>query len=162
MLVNTQKENAMSTTYNWEISALNCYPASADQANLVFNVHWRLFATDGIHTDSIYGTQAVAHNPDDEFIAYAGLTEDIVVGWIESAMGEEAVVAMKAGLENAIVLLSTPPVVTPELPWIIKLVLPEDTSVEPLINPDEESTEPAPPEVIVYEPEINPITPPIG
>jgi hypothetical protein len=108
----------MSNTYTWVISQLDCYPTQDNKTDVVFTVHWRRQATDGSgHTADIYGSQAVTLDPSATYIPYAELTEAIVIGWLEDAMGAETLEAQKTALDKQIEDQINPPVVRPALPW---------------------------------------------
>ena len=108
----------MANTYNWVISALECYPQHKGHTDVVFTVHWRRQATDGAgHTGDIYGSQAVTLDAEAPFTPYADLTFDQVVGWLEDAMGAELLAAQVAALDQQIENQINPPVVSPPLPW---------------------------------------------
>jgi hypothetical protein len=83
-------------------------------------VHWRLNAEDDANQDadgnnwkaSSYGTQALDTADISSFTSFADLTSSDVQAWVETAMGEEAVTAMKSSLDAQIALLITPTSVT--------------------------------------------------
>jgi hypothetical protein len=107
----------MSVTYNWIVERMDCFPQMQDQANVVFTVFWRLDATDGTHTCSAFGSQAIPYADLSGFTAYATLTQDQVVGWVQAAMYPGRVNELEANLAIGIQNLVDPPVVTPALPW---------------------------------------------
>lgn len=107
----------MANTYKWVIAQLECYPEHEGHTNVVFTVHWRRQATDGEHIADIYGAQTVALDPDASFTPFNQLTEAMVIGWLESAIGEEALAAQVAALDAQIADQITPPVTRPPLPW---------------------------------------------
>jgi hypothetical protein len=107
----------MSVTYNWIVERMDCFPQMQDQTNVVFTVFWRLDATDGTHTTSAFGSQAIPYADLTGFIPYANLTQDQVIGWVQSAMYPGRVTELQANLATAIENLVNPPVVTPTLPW---------------------------------------------
>ncbi len=108
----------MANTYTWAISQLDCYPTQDNKTDVVFVVHWRRQATDGNgHNADIYGSQAVTLDPSATYIPYAELTEAIVIGWLEDAMGAELLEAQKAALDKQIEDQINPPVIRPPLPW---------------------------------------------
>ena len=108
----------MSNTYNWLISQLECYPEHEGHSDVVFTVHWRRQATDGTHNADIYGSQSVTLDAEAPFTPYADLTEAMVIGWLEDAMGAETLAAQEAALDQQIANQINPPVVTPALPWV--------------------------------------------
>ena len=103
------------TTFNWQISALNCYPTQDNFTDVVFTVHWRCTGTDGQYTASVYSTCSVpAPNPDD-FTPYENLTLNQVLGWIWANGVDKD--ATEAAVQTNIDNLINPPVTNPPLPW---------------------------------------------
>ena len=69
----------MPTTHTWSIA--NLERNTSDDGVTV--AHWRCSSTDGPRIASSYGT--TSHTPDptsDSFVAYADLTEEVVLGWV--------------------------------------------------------------------------------
>ena len=57
----------------------------------VITVHWNASEVDGEYSYSSYGTQSFVRDADSpEFVPYADLTEEIVVGWLTLDEGLEA------------------------------------------------------------------------
>lgn len=107
------------TTYTWTFPALDAYPSHEGVTNAVFNIHWRMTADDGEgHIAEVYGTQAAGPIDPADFTAFESLTKAQVQGWVEAAMGEEKVAAMKASLDAQIANQITPPVVSLAAPWV--------------------------------------------
>jgi hypothetical protein len=55
-----------------------------------------------------------------EFIPYADLTEEIVLGWIQEELGENGIISITACIDGQIASQKNPPV-SPEntpLPWV--------------------------------------------
>ena len=107
----------MAVTYNWVIEQMDAYPEKEGRSDVVFNVHWRVNANDGNYNATGYGTVGVQLDPASEFIPYANLTQDEVVGWVKEALGVEQVTQIETGLSGQIANLQNPPVVTNPLPW---------------------------------------------
>lgn len=107
----------MATTYNWAVSALDCYPEYEGHEDVVFVCHWRLDGTDGEYTAGVYGTVGLTLDPEAPYTPYADLTEAQVIGWVKDALGEEQVASYEENVANQIAALVNPPVVTPPLPW---------------------------------------------
>jgi len=99
--------------YTWKIEALDCVP----DGNVVSNIHWRVSATDGTNTAEVYGTQPLTFDGAKAFINYADLTKNTVVGWVQEAMGIDAVTRLQEALDKQLETLANPPVITPPLPW---------------------------------------------
>lgn len=107
-------------TYTWNITALDCYPQADGQTDVVFTAHWTANASSGATppvTSSVYGTQSLTYDAKSAYTPYAQLTQDQVVGWVQSAMGIDAVTALQESLDKQIENQINPPVVTPPLPW---------------------------------------------
>lgn len=104
-------------TYTWKIAQLDCIPFVDGQSNVVCNVHWRVNVTDGVNEAEIYGTQGLIFDSKNAFIAYSELTKDQVIGWVQEAMGIDAVTKLQESLDNRVKELSNPPIITPQLPW---------------------------------------------
>lgn len=109
-------------TYNWVIESLDCVPSAEGQTNVVSNVHWRIYGTDGAtptpNTACVYGVQPLTYAAGKPFKAYASLTESTVIQWIQKAMGDEQIASIEANLDNQINTLANPPVISPPLPWL--------------------------------------------
>jgi hypothetical protein len=110
----------MAIGYTWDVSTVDTYPTLESNTDVVYNVHWRLTAEDDANQDAdgnnwtatVYGTQSVDTSDLSSFTAFADLTSSDVQGWVEAAMGADAVTALKAGLDAQIALLITPTSVT--------------------------------------------------
>ena len=110
----------MAIGYTWDVSTVDTYPTHNSQSDVVYNVHWRLTATDDTNQDSdgnnwtatSYGSQAVDTSDLSSFTAFADLTASDVQGWVEAALGADEVTAMKAALDAQIAEKVTPTSVT--------------------------------------------------
>ena len=110
----------MAIGYTWDVSTVDTYPTLDSNADVVYNVHWRLTAEDDANQDAdgnnwtatSYGTQSVDTSDLSSFTAFADLSASDVQGWVETAMGSDAVTSMKSGLDAQIALLITPTSVT--------------------------------------------------
>ena len=110
----------MAIGYTWNVSTVDTYPTKDSKSDVIYNVHWRITATDDTNKDSdgnnwtatSYGTQSVDPSDLSSFTAFADLSASDVQGWVETAMGSDAVTAMKSGLDAQIALLITPTSVT--------------------------------------------------
>jgi hypothetical protein len=103
------------TTFNWQVTQLDCYPQADGQMDVVFTVHWQLTGTDGTHIGSVYSTCGVTYKADTPYTPYADLTQDIVLGWIwTNGVDKDSTEAtVQAQIDNQI----NPPIVSPQLPW---------------------------------------------
>ncbi len=110
----------MAISYTWDVSTVDTYPTKDSKSDVVYNVHWRLKATDDTNKDSdgnnwtaeVYGSQVVDTSDLSSFKAFADLTASDVQGWVETALGADTVTAKKAGLDANIAAKITPTSVT--------------------------------------------------
>jgi hypothetical protein len=113
----------MAISYNWDVNTVDTYPTLDSNADVIYNVHWRLTAEDDANQDAdgnnwtatSYGTQSVDTSDLSSFTSFADLTSSDVQGWVESAMGEEEVQSLKDSLDAQIASLVTPTSVTKTL-----------------------------------------------
>ena len=110
----------MAIGYTWDVSTVDTYPTKDSKSDVVYNVHWRITATDDTNKDSngnnwtasSYGTQSVNTTDLSSFTAFGDLKASDVQGWVETAMGTDAVTDLKAGLDAQIAAKITPTSVT--------------------------------------------------
>ena len=113
----------MAISYEWDCKTCDTYPTKSGKSNVVYNVHWKLLATDGTNKDSdgnnltasSYGTQVVSTDDLSSFINWSSLTNADVQGWVETALTADTVTAMKASLDNEIAEKVSPTSVTKTL-----------------------------------------------
>ena len=106
----------MAIGYTWDVSTVDTYPTKDSKSDVVYNVHWRLTATDDTNKDSdgnnwtatIYGTQSLDTSDLSSFIEWSSLKASDVQGWVETAMGSDTITAMKASLDAQITESITP------------------------------------------------------
>ena len=110
----------MAIGYTWDVSTVDTYPTKDSKSDVVYNVHWRLTATDDTNKDSdgnnwtatSYGSQGVDTSDLSSFTAFADLKASDVQGWVEASLGADEVTALKAGLDAQIAEKITPISVT--------------------------------------------------
>jgi len=114
----------MAINYEWNVNTVDTYPTKDSKSDVVYNVHWRLRATDDENniedsfgstrpaTAEVYGTQVVDTSDLSTFKAFADLTASDVQGWVEAALGADKVTELKAGLDAQIAEQITPTSVT--------------------------------------------------
>ena len=96
----------MAISYEWDVNTVDVYPSEGDYTDVIYNVHWRLNATDtqvdtegNPYTASVYGTQTLDTSDLSGFIDFDSVTSAEVQGWVESAIGEEEVQSLKNNLD---------------------------------------------------------------
>jgi hypothetical protein len=95
---------------------VDTYPTKDSKSDVVYNVHWRLTATDDTNNDAdgnpqtatVYGSQGLDTSDLSSFTEFADLTASDVQGWVEAAMGEDEVQSKKDGLDAQIAEKVTP------------------------------------------------------
>jgi hypothetical protein len=113
----------MAIGYTWDVSTVDTYPTLDSNADVVYNVHWRLTAEDDANQDAdgnnwtatSYGTHSVNADDIENFVPFADLTNDVVSGWVINAMGEEEVTNLEASLDSQIESQKNPTSVTKTL-----------------------------------------------
>ena len=110
----------MPITYTWTPTQLIGYPVFDGQTDVVTRAFYTVLADDGEGHTADYSN--FAHTPLDPsvpFIPYADLTPEIVIGWVQFALGPDHVAAIEESLAIVIQRQVTPPP-EPEvlpLPW---------------------------------------------
>lgn len=110
----------MAISYSWDVGTVDTYPTKDSKTDVVYNVHWRLKATDGSNNDSegrpwtaeVYGSQSLDVSDLSSFTAFASLDAAKVQGWVETALTADTVTEMKAALDANIAAKITPTSVT--------------------------------------------------
>ena len=108
----------MAITYTWNCTTVDTYPTKSDQTDVIFNVHWRLNGVDDTedeNTGDSYGVVSLDTEDLSTFTAFADITEADVIGWVEAALGEDQVAALKASIDAQIAEKITPTVVTKQI-----------------------------------------------
>jgi len=105
------------TTYIWTVIAM--YTVQQPDANYVVNACWRLTGVDGQYSAYIEGNNQFGSQQESNFIPYSELTNDIVIGWVQNALGVQGIANYQSNVQGQINSLINPPV-TPQntpLPW---------------------------------------------
>jgi hypothetical protein len=113
----------MAINYTWDVNTCDVFPTKKGKSNVVYNVHWRLTATDDTNKDSdgnnwtatVYGSQGLDTSDLSSFTNWSSLDAATVQGWVEAAIGADEVTALKAGLDAQIAEKITPTSVTKTL-----------------------------------------------
>tara|TARA_R100001463_G_scaffold56084_1_gene107972 strand:+ start:3914 stop:4255 length:342 start_codon:yes stop_codon:yes gene_type:complete len=106
-------------TYNWNCKTVDCYVETEGESDVVYNVHWivtgvsdTLDPEGNAYTSQNIGTQALNIEDITDFIPFDQLTNEEIVAWTKTAMGEEKVTSIEERIAAAIELLITPVSVT--------------------------------------------------
>ena len=106
----------MAISYAWDVKTVDTYPTKDSKSDVVYNVHWRLTATDDTNNDAdgnsltatVYGSQGLDTSDLSSFTAFADLTASDVQGWVEAALTADTVNDIKDSLDSTIEELVTP------------------------------------------------------
>jgi hypothetical protein len=110
----------MAISYAWDVKTVDTYPTKDSKSDVVYNVHWRLTATDDTNNDeegnlltaTVYGSQGLDTSDLSSFTEFADLTASDVQGWVEAALTTDTVTEMKTSLDAQIAEKVTPTSVT--------------------------------------------------
>jgi len=106
----------MTTIYTTTINSM--YTINTPEPDYVVNCLFTVSGTDGTHTASIDGNvQLAVEASDPNFVPYADLTEEIVMGWINAQTDNQA--NYYANIDGQLESIINPPV-SPQntpLPW---------------------------------------------
>ena len=113
----------MAISYAWDVSTVDTYPTKDSNSDVVYNVHWRLTATDDANNDAdgnpqtsgVYGSQGLDTDSISSFTAFGSLNASKVQGWVEASLTADTVAEMKASLDADIALKITPTSVTKQI-----------------------------------------------
>jgi hypothetical protein len=108
------------TNWTWYVSSMYTVKEIPNKPDYVAMVTWRLIGSDGVNKSDV-GNNAVFEeiSSDADFVPFENLTEEMVLGWVKTQLGEEGITFYKAQAQAEIDVLSAP-VITPEfkpLPW---------------------------------------------
>ena len=106
------------TTYTWNVTALYTETVAGEQ-NYVVIANYEVIGVDGQYTAGLSNIARFNTASVSPFIPYENLTNEIVVGWIQTDLGVDGVSNLEACIQGQIDSQINPPVVpqnTP-LPW---------------------------------------------
>jgi hypothetical protein len=106
------------TTYTWAVTALYTQTIGTEQDYVVI-ANYEVVGTDGTYSASLSNIARFSTENVDNFVPFADLTEEIVIGWIQGELGPDGVSNLEACIQGQIDSQINPPVVpvnTP-LPW---------------------------------------------
>ena len=119
-------------TYNWQVTNMDCYPSAEGEVDVVYNVYYYVeaFSSETHEVDNADGTkntipyqattcgqQPLTYSGKTPYTPYNQLTNEQVIGWVQSALGVDGVAAITNKLDVMIADQINPPVVNPPLPW---------------------------------------------
>lgn len=98
------------TNFKWTIPQLD----RLTEDNWVATAHYNVTATEGEYSASTYGTIGFTQDPESSgYTPYEKLTQDMVVGWVQSSLGKDTV---EASLQSQLDMQKNP-VQAAGVPW---------------------------------------------
>ena len=92
----------MSTTNTWKITQLDRETADG----YVFTAHYTVEAFDETYKAGAYGS--IGFEKPETLVAYADLTEEVVIGWVKDQLTAEKVTEVEAALQAQLDEQTTP------------------------------------------------------
>jgi hypothetical protein len=101
----------MATVFTWAITNLDRETADG----FVFTAHYTVSAADDAYSSGVYGS--IGFERPENLVPFAGLTEEIVIGWVQEAIGgDEKVAEIKGILQKQLDEQRTPTKAS-GMPW---------------------------------------------
>ena len=88
------------TTFTWTVDDM--YTIQQPNPNYVVHVDYIITATDGEYVQQIKNPAEFLSEQESEFIPYEQLTEAIVIGWVQTQLGQEGVSKYETFLQEQI------------------------------------------------------------
>jgi len=117
---------SLDINYNWNFNPLECYPSQSGQTDVVFNVHYQLYASTGSYSASSIGVQSIGPVDGETFTPFEELTKEQVQNWVMDSMNAintGSVDSLYTSLANQIQNQITPPTVIMSSPWLNRGIL---------------------------------------
>jgi hypothetical protein len=113
----------MAINYTWDVSTCDVYLTKSGKSNVVYNVHWRIKATDDSNNDAdgnpqtadVYGSVGLDTSDLSSFTNWSSLDAAKVQSWVEAALTADKVTELKSGLDAQIAEKITPKSITKKL-----------------------------------------------
>ena len=123
----------MAQTFVWTINQLQTAPSLDGLTDVVVIAHWTYTLNDleddgTSYTASSYSTVSFGPPNPESFTAYDSLSEQDVVSWVETTLGEKTVLGLQTYLQENIANQKNPPIVVLPLPWTPSPPAPEPVS----------------------------------
>ena len=91
----------MTTT--WKISNVKVYNTLDGNSDVIYLVNYNVTATDGNGNVYVLPEEAMVDTSSiTDFVPFEDLTEEIVLGWVTTDLGTDAVAAIDQAAENAL------------------------------------------------------------
>jgi hypothetical protein len=106
------------TTYTWTIESLYTQTI-AQEADYVVIANYLVVGVDGEYSAQLSNIAQFSTENVETFIPYEDLTNEIVVGWVQSVLGVDGVSNLEASIQGQIDSQINPPTypINTPLPW---------------------------------------------
>jgi hypothetical protein len=106
-------------TYEWKITNLEYYPSLDGLNQVVSKIHFILIGRYEQYGSAKVGIQKLdTDNLDpNKYVSYADLTPEVVISWLESAIGPDGIQDLKNQIETDINKAMSPKTVLADPPW---------------------------------------------
>ena len=107
------------TTYSWAVLGMWTMPHLDGQDDVVVIVSFSVSGIDGEYTAMVTREQQFTL-VEGQFTPLDQLTQEKVISWVQSALGEDGIISIKDAVQNQIDTQKNPPVSPAQqpLPWI--------------------------------------------
>ena len=107
-------------TYTWKIENLGFTILDEGKQNVVNVILWRFTGTNDVFSSETCGATQLDLDKNVSFIEYENLTENIVLNWLISAIGEEQIAEIKLKIDTQIEsqIEAQKPKTGSGLPWV--------------------------------------------
>jgi len=109
----------MTTQYIWSVESLQILPNYENKTNVVSVVNWIAKANNGTNEAFVKGILTLKLNKDLPFVLYKDLTENTVLSWVHSSLGDAEIKNIHQSLDEELKNLCTPLVEAIKLPWAV-------------------------------------------
>ena len=112
--------NISDVTFTWQFNPLSCYPTASGYSDVVASVFYQLTGRiNGTSVTSGGHQEMLPLSPSSSFIPFENLSSTTVQGWVEDALGEEAITNLKNDIVVKLEDKVNPPIVRKQSPWIL-------------------------------------------
>jgi hypothetical protein len=107
----------MSATYNWSINSLSVL--QEPKSNYVVKATWSLSGSVDNFVDSRGGITEFKVEQNDHFVNFEELTEQIVLDWVKTKLGEATILEIKKSISASLDAMQNPKPIAVDvsLPW---------------------------------------------
>ena len=102
--------------YNWIISQIDTVPEANGLTDIASVIHWRCSLEEDPSIDA-YGTVVLHELDSDNFVPFEDLTEEHVIEWVKSSLGDERIDQMNESLNARLQNKLNPKTVVKNVPW---------------------------------------------